>query len=506
MATNAPRGRGSGGPLRLAQLALFLAGEATWLSLWSLALGRWLAEGDGGPVLNPVVAAGLPAVAAAATRLLLATRPRLARASLPALGLALAVLTGVVIAWDGRPPAGWAELGTALATGRLEWRPAAGMALALLAWWRGLVAGRAPLTLDMVESGFGRAVAALAVLFLANAAAPADFALPAGTLTLAALVVLTVGLIGLPLARLIEQRETAAVREGAPLRVDRHWLTLLLGTVGLLLATALVVAATLTFERLDALLALLAAPLDAVLWLLLTLIALPTALLVDALVTFLRQFIQPGLPPEPPPAGANPLDELQALLANPGEPPLWLILLRLALAAGLAALVISFLARALFRPPAGRDADEIEEVRDFVWSWTAARDALWVQLRALFRWRRAGPAAPVIAAPPPPPPDRQQWGPRELYRALLLLGARLGRRRALAETPHEYERALAAGALAPAAPALRLLTDLYARDRYDAAPPPPDAVDAGRAALAALERVAAAGGDTASDSPSAPSG
>ena len=491
MATDAPRARGSGGPLRLAQLALFLAGEATWLSLWSLALGRWLADGDGSPVLNPAVTAGLPAVAAAATRLLLATRPRLARASLPALGLALTMLTGIVIAWDGRPPAGWAELGTALATGRLEWRPAAGMALVLLAWWRGLVTGRAPLTLDAVESGFGWAVAALALLFLANAAAPAAFAIPAGTLTPAALVALTVGLIGLPLARLIEQRETAAAREGAPLRVDRHWLTLLLGTVGLLLATALVVAATLTFERLDALLALLAAPLDALLWLLLTVIALPTAILIDALVTFLRQFIQPGQPPAPPPAGASPLDDLRSALANPGELPPWLSLLRLALAAGIGALVVSFLARALFRPPDGRAADEVEEVRDFVWSWAGVRATLWARLRARFR-RRTQPAPAATSAPVAPPPDRRQWGPRELYRALLLLGARLGRRRAPAETPHEYEQALAAGALAPAAPALRLLTGLYERDRYDAAPPPAAAVDAGRAALAELERVVAA--------------
>jgi hypothetical protein len=183
---------------------------------------------------------------------------------------------------------------------------------------------------------------------------------------------------------------------------------------------------------------------------------------------------------------------LRQMAAGQGEPSPLLPYLRFAMAAVVGALIIWFLARAVFRRPDEGDVDDVDEVRDFVWSWAAFRDAVRRWLRGL--GRRPGRRAPAPAGPAAAPPaDRARWGPREIYAALLRLGARLGRRRASPETPHEYERALASlTALAPGARAIDTVTELFVQDRYGAEGPSAAAIGAGRAALDELEGLAAA--------------
>jgi hypothetical protein len=284
----------------------------------------------------------------------------------------------------------------------------------------------------------------------------------------------------------------AAARAGAALRVDPAWFGLLLGAVAALLLGALALTALLSFERIDALLGLLAKPLDLLLWLFLTVVALPIGYLLDAIITFLRQFIRPSPPQEQQQTGLALLELIRQLASGQGEPSPLLPYLRFVMAAVVAALVIWLLARAIFRASDEDGEDEVDEVRDFVWSWASFRDALRRRLRSLGRRRRA-PAAPAPAAPPRAALDRDQWGPREIYAALLRLGAQLGRRRALPETPLEFEISLASlEALAPGRPAIRTVTDLYVQDRYGAEAPSPERIAEGRGAIGDLEELVAA--------------
>src|SRR5215831_2992302 len=240
---------------------------------------------------------------------------------------------------------------------------------------------------------------------------------------------------------------------------------MLLGTVGILLLVAIVLALTLTFERVDQLTRPLGAAADLVLWVLIYAIAVPLGFLVEGLIDLVRLLIHPGAPRQvtqsPIP---NNLDELRNRASSGAGPPeLLLLAVKVAVAAIVVALVLGLLARAVFRYADSLSQDDVEEDRDFVWTWAGVRAALRAWLRSVlgrprFAARFSRRSTPVAT------PDRASLDPRELYRELLRLGARLGRRRASSETPREYERALETVApLAGAERDLAILTEVYAR-------------------------------------------
>jgi hypothetical protein len=488
MATDAAPVRAGRDPAGWLQLALVVAGEAIWLLAWSQVAGSWLMLSGGAPLLPAWAIAALLIGAVAGSRLLGQRRTtRGARLGLAALGVALALAAGLAAGMTS--DIDWGIAWRWVAAAELPFRPAATAALALLAWWRGLVIGQALLSLDEVEAAFRRDVGALLVLAIVNVFMPAGIAAPAGTLIGPALGVLATGLLGLPLARLLDLRAAVARAGGPAMRLDRHWLGLLAATVVVLLAGALVIVTIVTFERLDTVFAWLTGPLDLLLRLVI-LILTPLAYVLDALVTYLRQFARPNETPEQPP-GRPERGEPPLGLTVPADMEWVLVALRLALAVGLLIASIAFLTAAIMRFTDTRRTDEVDEDRDFVWSWAAVRAGL----RQWWRGRFSQRAAPPLATAPPtaPPLARERWGPRELYRALLRLGAVAGRPRALAETPHEYARHLSAMArLAPGTPAVTHLTDLYSRARYGDETPPAAEVAAGHEALTSLEALVAA--------------
>lgn len=502
MAADAAAPRTGRDPARWLQLALVVAGEAIWLLAWSQIAGGWLTSTGGASLLPVWAVIALLAGSVLASRLLGQRRTmRGVRLGLALLGLVLALAAGLQAGMASGVD--WAVAWRWIAAAELPFRPVATAILALLAWWRGLVAGQALLSLDEVEVAFRRGVGALAVLAVVNALMPAGAAAPAGPLVWAALGVLATGLLGLPLARLLDLRATVARAGGPVVRLDRHWLGLLAATVATLLAGALIVVSIVTFERLDLIFAWLAGPLDLLLRLFLTIFVLPLAYLLDATVTFLRQFIRPGTPPEAPPSGRE-RGETPLVGAMPAEMEWVLVLLRLTLAVGLLVAIVGFLAAALMRFTDSRRTEEIDEDRDFVWSWGAMRAGL----RQWWRERFGRRPVPTVEAPAPAglPLTRDRWGPRELYRALLRLGAVAGRPRALTETPREYARTLGAvPRLAPGGSAIATLTDLYSRARYGDETPPAVDVAAGQAALSNLEALTATA-DEPTASPESPAG
>jgi hypothetical protein len=488
-------GSRSGRSVRGLQLGLFLAAEAGWLFAWSAALGGWLGSSRG-PLLGLPAVAGILVAASAATRGVLARSPslRVARIILAALGLGVSGLVAADVLLMAGGPAGWSEAWSLLGQGGHRLPAIVAMALALLAWWRGLGAGRARLSLDTVEAGFRTAVAALALLFVLSAWHSPPDSSPLAAFVGTSLLVLFAGLAGMPLASILDLAGGARHGQESELRLSRHWMAMLLGAITVLLLVSAGLAQVLTFQRIEALLRPLAGPVDALLWVLLYAIALPTGLLIDALVHLLWLLPRVGGPFQVfEPLENAWLDELRAW-AEQGETRSELLppMVKWALAALLAALAAWLLARAVFRLADWRLDDDVEEVRDFVWSWAGLRAAISRRLRALLGRRQLTAAPPAEAGESAEDRDSAAWGARELYRALLRLGAGLGRRRAPAETPHEYERALAGRDRFSAwRRELRALTETYVQARYGAEPPTEAAIAEARAALRRLEALIA---------------
>ena len=485
----------SGRSVRGLQVGLLLIGEAGWLFAWSAALGGWL-DSSHGPLLGLPTVAGILITAIVATRFALARSPspRVARITLATLGLGVSGLVAADVLLAATSPAGWSEAWSLLGQGGHRLTAMAAMGLALLAWWRGISAGRARLSLDTVEAGFRTAVAALALLFLLSAwHSPPDNS-PLGAFVGAALLVLFAGLAGMPLASVLDLAGGARHGQESDLRLSRHWMAMLLGAIAVLLLVSAGLAQVLTFQRIEALLRPLAGPVDALLWVLLYAIALPTGLLIELLVYLLWLLPRMGGPLQVfQPLESAWLEELRSQAEQGGtRPELLPPIVKWALAAVLAALVTWLLARAVFRLADWRLDDDVEEVRDFVWSWAGLRAAITRRLRALLDRRQRTVASPAEVGESAEEGSSAAWDARELYRVLLRLGAGLGRRRAPAETPHEYERVLAGTQqFSSGRHELRALTETYVQARYGAEPPTEAAITDARAALRGLEALTA---------------
>ncbi|HLZ08790.1 MAG TPA: DUF4129 domain-containing protein, partial [Chloroflexota bacterium] len=107
----------------------------------------------------------------------------------------------------------------------------------------------------------------------------------------------------------------------------------------------------------------------------------------------------------------------------------------------LVAVVLWVIGRAVSRYLVWSSASDLDESRDFVWSWAEAIASVRAWLRAWWRSARVQSTVPEPALTTPGPGN---WTPdiRSIYRALLRLGASRGRPRALTETPGDYEKVL----------------------------------------------------------------
>ena len=476
--------------LREGLLGLALATEASWLTAWSIALGSWTAPPLAQPAASPLLLIVLLLLGTVATRLSMArwTTSRLARFALAAVGLALALLTGIAAARDVVPSGLWTTIANQLDRTGAGLRIGSAVGLALIAWWRGIAAGRNRLTREAIESCFHGAILALVSLFLLNAlAGPA--AAPSGPLVAAASVALFASLVALPLARIVDLSEHTRYAGAPGPGIRRQWLAILVGTVIVLLLTTFILARIFTFQRIDALTRPLAGPADALLWALLYVIAVPIGFLIQGLVELFRALLHPGGPPRPPEAPAvNWVEALRAQVhAGAGPPALLVSVLKWSVIAVLAALILLLLGSALFRLADWRSDDGIEETRDFVISWAGLRASLLRALRSLRArplrvpvWLTGRPRHGTIAG-------RLTRDPRALYRELLRLGAHRGRPRAPGETPYEYQPALDRWPpFDQVRPELRVLTEVYVQARYSDRAPPEGAV---QQAVTALDRV-----------------
>lgn len=445
------------------QYLLLLAGEISWAYPWSLMVGLWLAR-IGDPALDIHTVAWVLTLSVAAARVAASVRwpsilVRVFLASLAVASVGLAALLELPGFWAGM---GAAELWNHLFGGDLGGRAAVAAGFAGFLWWRGMGMGRTPMSGEVVEQGFRGGVVAMTCLLIFVGLAGGHSPLPADVLLLCALVMVSAGLVGMPLATVVDVGSRSRRRGGSGLSPAGPWLAMLLTVVGVLLVASLLLAQLLSFDRVAAAWAAVSGPLGDFSWTLVYILALPIGLLVELLLFLVRLLQHPGVArPRRQADGLQWLDQLRQREAAE-IPPEVVLALKVALVVALAFLLVWLVLRALSRLRNGWGREEVEESHDFVWSWPGL-GGLWGWLLARWRPIQARAVARLVGT------RARRVGARsvmELYREFLALGASLGRGRRVPETPLEYQRRLLGEASLPGGEEVRLLTDSFNLARY----------------------------------------
>ncbi len=347
-------------------------------------------------------------------------------------------------------------------------------ALAVTALWgRGVVLGEREFTHFEIERAFRRGVgwSVLFVLLFALYGDTAGFSL-AGPAAGYLLAFLSLSLVALAVARLVGIWEESQADEDQALAINRHWLLLLVGVVGLIFVVATSVSGLLGMNLWAVLLAIVR-PLAPILEVLFFII-FAVAMIIARGILFVISRLRFGRTAVPPAAPSDPFAEFLRRIQSIGFSPdvvsgaRWGMVL--VVVGVLSVLVAISVVRARRRKRQG-DGDE----RESVWSADAALAGVGAAWRSLWARRRqveasAGPEVNAI---------------RALYRDLLRLGARLGVPRQRYQTPYEYlprlhERLPNSGS------DLVAMTDAYVRVRYT--PHAPRAEEIAEAQLT-LERI-----------------
>jgi hypothetical protein len=444
---------------------LVAAMDAAWIAPYALLLGAiWSAPGT--PLMRAVSLFGLLAGGQALTRSLLswpaaATHSRI---WIPATG-AVAVVAAVALQYGGDPwwkvhGSVWWSGDAALAVARPE-VPA--LVLGALAWRRGVAIGRTDLEYYDVESVFHLGLVALGAFALITAFGTGVTALVA-TASAAFPFLATffaTGLVALPVARIrsIRQRTRAAADA---VTISSEWYTVIGLSVAAILGTAAAAAVLLRFN-LRGLLQAVGHVVNPVLWALLYVIALPLGFAVSALIWLIRRLMQPGAHPPlqvpGPPSWVNSFAHQNAAGLSPGAA----MALRWGLGLIIAALLILWIVRAVFRYERTEKEPTADETCDSIFSWADLRAGLWSWLHRRRQAGRHASAAPTFGT-------GAAANVRRAYAEFLGLAAARGTPRAPYLTPAEFAVHLRAGWPAVAASADQL-TAVYSRTRYGLASP-----------------------------------
>lgn len=445
------------------QYLLILGSEAIWNYCWAITAGLWVLR-TGVVALDPLPLVAILVLAVATTRWA-AGRRRYPKAARVALSL-VAVITTLGAAFMRLPAftmgGDLAQLPAQLFGGGNGLRAATSGAFAIFLWWRATGLGRSPMSLSLVEDEFAAGTLAMTTLLVIVALAGAVSPFPAEPLLLGTFIVVSTGLVGMPLARVVDVSRDQGSSDGAALKLGGPWLILLLGVVAALLTISLLLAQLFTFDLVDSVWQALAGPVGSVLGVAAYLLAIPFGLLAQLLIFLLSLFPRSGA--ARPPRQPNDLQWLDRVkqAESAGLSPEVVFALKVALAIALTVLLIWMVGRVMARLRPDWDRDDVEETHDFVWSWPGL-SALWSWL--LGRWRplRSRALAGLVHRSED---SKGVQSVRALYREFLILGIGVGRGRRSSETPLEYERRLFGDPLLGGREEVRSLTEVYNRERY----------------------------------------
>ncbi|MCC7358156.1 MAG: DUF4129 domain-containing protein [Anaerolineales bacterium] len=354
------------------------------------------------------------------------------------------------------------------------------LAAGLLAWWRGLQVGRAPLGYDTISRVFWDGVAGFAALLAANSLFPS---LASAALFPAVFAYFALGLAALALSSLRRLRLESRTVTVATLRLNRFWLLTAAGSIAAILAAGLGLMRVLdpaALAAFEAGLGRVSAALAYGFGLVIAPIALLAERLLRPLFPFLTNFLADlaegfrrvlglarglfglllrllalPLPRLLTPEGFAEL--VQSPLVQAGSR--WGLTALLAVAAGLVSAL-------LLRRFAGLPVSSADEQRDSIFS----HQLLWAQLQRVWQRRRSpAPAQPPYLALGGAPDDARLIV-RRSYQAMLEWASALRLPRLAGQTPHVYGEALA-GIVPEGQAAIATLTHTYMLARYAADAP-----------------------------------
>lgn len=430
--------------------------EFCWLFPWVLLMTGAFYGGASAPLLGPWTAFALMMLAFVVVRWVLA-RPwpmATARAAVVAVGIT-AGLAAVKITYYPQFPAWnlrWIVLLLRAAHDSLPviTPPVVGALMATLLWWRGIVLGEREFSHFEIDRAYRRGVAwsIFFVLLYALYGDTRGFAL-AQAAPVYLLAFFSLGLAALAVARLIGIWQQTQGDEEQALAMNRHWLLLLLGVVGLILAVAMAISGIVSVEFRPVLLRVFR-PLAPVLELIFYLV-FAVAIVIARVILFVFSRLpfrgaRGDRPPVAPPSFSDLFKDLPPQVVSGAR---WGMVL--AVVALLVLLVAIAVVRAR-RQQKKRDEDE----RESVWSAEALLSgvgAMWRSLWNRFHMPQRGHEEPAMAAI------------RAIYRELLRMGSALNVRRLAHETPYEYQPRLA-GRLPDHVEDLGALTGIYVQVRY----------------------------------------
>ncbi|MCL4535147.1 MAG: DUF4129 domain-containing protein [Bacteroidetes bacterium] len=449
---------------------LLLVGEVAWIYAWAVATGAW--SGNGTVVALPELFLLLVS-AVVVSRLVASGRWHAiaGRGLVVVLGIATVAL---VVMAELNPPGAWSL--DPVAWNRWLDGPNSGRAilaggLAAVAWQRGVLLGRSRPDVATMEGSFRIGIIAICGLLALVGLAGSAIRLSSDALIPSTLVLLITGLVGMPLARIADAGSRPRHHQSPALAPSGPWLTMLLVLVAGILTVTLLLAKLFTFERIGTFMDSLMGRLDAFLSAIVFVLAIPFGLLVQALIFLVRLVLKPR--PEQPQPQQPDLGWISKLGQQQGSDaisPALLFALKALVALALTAVLAWIIWRAISRLQRFWEQDDVDEVRDSVWSWPG-----WM---AVWRWtlKRLRPAKVKLmgAISRRHVAVEEETNIRSLYRGLLRLGAAIGHPRHIAETPLEYEARL--DRVAPeGATEVRAVSDAYGHLRYG--PPLPVAPD-----------------------------
>jgi len=430
--------------------------EFCWLYPWVLLLSGAFYGGAVKPLLGPETTFGLLLGGFIIVRWAL-SRPwpiSAARGVVVAAGLIAGLVSvkrayyPLVAGWDPR----W--IGSLLRAAHdalpMVTPPVMGALLATLLWWRGIVLGEREFNHFEIDRQYRRGVAwsILFVLLYAIYGHARGLAIIL-TAPVYLLAFFSLGLTALAVARLISIWQETQADEEQALAINRHWLVLLVGVVGLIFTLALTISGVVSVEFRPLLLNVLR-PLEPVVEFLFYIVFAVALVIARVILYVFSQLPFRGarndLPEPTPPSFAELFRDLPPGVVSGAR---WGMVLAVIV---LLILLVAIAVVRARRRAKKRDEDE----RESVWSGEAVFAGFGAMWRALMNRLRTPALAfeePAIGAI------------RAVYRELLRVGAVLGIPRLGFETPYEYRPRLMQQFPEHSAD-VDALTEIYVKVRY----------------------------------------
>jgi len=265
--------------------------------------------------------------------------------------------------------------------------------------------------------------------------------------------------------RAIQRKLTA--REGAGTVLNRRWLSIMLGVIGVMTAVGIVLATIFSAD----VLALLGRALNTIAdWLLqgLEYILLPFGYLVAGIfyvVRFIIQLIPKGEQYEPGELeefGPSRFELEQAIPS--GLPPAAVLAIKWAFIVIIIGLLVFLLTKAVRRVMSYRDTKHIEQIDESVWSWETFKADLRLFFSLLLK-RSKRPKIMPVTSRQYTEETKGNLNIREIYQRLLQETSHLRIARRHSETPYEYSVRFS-HAVPEGSEYLGELTDIYVNVRY----------------------------------------